>query len=65
MLRNIVQVTETGTQGRYQLRLSCGHDKFLSRQKKPTRKTITCGVCATKAGPRAAALEIERREETR
>lgn len=49
--------------GRYELQLSCGHVKYVSRPKRPTRKTIACGVCAASAGPRAAAIEIERREQ--
>lgn len=58
----VVKVTETATVGRYQLKLSCGHEKYVTRPRRPVRKVTACGICALDAGPRAGALEIERRE---
>jgi hypothetical protein len=58
----VLQVVETKTPGRYLLKLSCGHDRFVRRPAKPTRKRSLCGMCAAAAGPRAAAIEIDRRE---
>lgn len=59
---DIKKATKTAIPGRYQLKLSCGHNKIVARLKSPTRKTIVCGVCAAAAGAQAATLEIERRE---
>lgn len=61
MLVDVKQVIET-IPGRYRLKLSCGHDKYVSRPRRPTRKVIACGICAFEAGAKAAAIEIERRD---
>lgn len=47
--RDVVRVTQSPmNKKRWSIDLSCGHEVWVTRSKKPTAKTMVCNECAKK-----------------
>lgn len=54
-IKNVIKVTQSPmNHHRWCLDLECGHDKWVTSKRRPTRKTTDCDKCLNQEMPKEA-----------